>query len=67
MADIKPSSRIVISDELTASLMMIMLLVTSAADFAKMSATMARLPAVCSCSLVAAPLTAPLTAVTASS
>jgi len=53
-------------NELTVSLM-VMLVVMSAANLAKMSVTMARLPVVCSCSLAAAPLTAPLTAVTASS
>lgn len=53
-------------NELTVSLM-VMLVVMSAANLAKMSVTMARLPVVCSCSLAAAPLTAPLTAMTASS
>ena len=57
-------------NELTVSLMVmlvVMLVVMSAANLAKMSVTMARLPVVCSCSLAAAPLTAPLTAMTASS
>ena len=38
----------------------IVLSFTSAADLAKAAATMARLSVVCSCSLMAAPLTAPL-------
>jgi len=54
------------SDELTASLM-IVLLVMSAADLSKMAVTIARLSVVCSCSFTAAPLAAPLTAMMASS
>jgi len=52
------------SDELTAFLM-IVLLVMSAADLSKMAVTMARLSVVCSRSFTAAPLAAPLTAMMA--
>ena len=55
------------SDKLTVFGMTVIISLMSDADLAMAAVTMARLVVVCSCSLVMAPLTAPLTFVITSS
>ena len=58
--ELKPLSNLIDQASEPTAFVMIVLSLMSAADLSKVVATMARLFVVCICSLMAAPLTAPL-------